>query len=226
MIRQDEMRTPPHSVEAEQAVLGGLMLDPNAWDAVADIISAADFYRRDHRLIFEAVAEVAETRGSCDAVTISEHLERKGRLDEIGTLSPGAQGNLLRVLQEGEIERLGDTQTRRVDVRVIAATNADLREEVSAGRFREDLFFRLNVFPIRVIPLRERREDILPLARAFVVDAAGRTGRKVGGFTPAESDGFRRAMGTWCCAATSPASRARSTAARNVPRDTSAAWSS
>jgi replicative DNA helicase len=87
MIRQDEVRAPPHSVEAEQAVLGGLMLDANAWDAVADIVVAADFYRRDHRLIFEAIAEVAEIRGSCDAVTISEHLERKGRLEEIGGLA-------------------------------------------------------------------------------------------------------------------------------------------
>jgi replicative DNA helicase len=87
MIRQDEVRAPPHSVEAEQAVLGGLMLDPNAWDAVADIVVSADFYRRDHRLIFEAITEVAEIRGSCDAVTISEHLERKGRLDETGGLA-------------------------------------------------------------------------------------------------------------------------------------------
>ncbi len=87
MIRQDEVRTPPHSVEAEQAVLGGLMLDANAWDAVADVVTATDFYRRDHRLIFEAIAEVAENRGSCDAVTVSENLERKGRLDEIGGLA-------------------------------------------------------------------------------------------------------------------------------------------
>jgi replicative DNA helicase len=87
MIRQDEVRTPPHSVEAEQAVLGGLMLDANAWDAVADIVTATDFYRRDHRLIFEAIAEVAETRGACDAVTVSECLERKGRLEEIGGLA-------------------------------------------------------------------------------------------------------------------------------------------
>ena len=87
IIRQDEVRMPPHSVEAEQAVLGGLMLDSNAWDAVADIVTAADFYRRDHRLIFEAIVDVAESRGSCDAVTISEHLERKGRLDEIGGLA-------------------------------------------------------------------------------------------------------------------------------------------
>jgi len=87
MIRQDELRTPPHSVEAEQAVLGGLMLDANAWDAVADIVGAQDFYRRDHRLIFEAIVEAVEIRGSCDAVTISENLESKGRLEEIGGLA-------------------------------------------------------------------------------------------------------------------------------------------
>jgi len=83
----DAIRTPPHSVEAEQAVLGGLMLDSNAWDAVADIVSASDFYRRDHRLIFEAVAEVVERRGPCDAVTVSEHLERKGLAEETGGLA-------------------------------------------------------------------------------------------------------------------------------------------
>ena len=83
----DAIRTPPHSVEAEQAVLGGLMLDANAWDAVADIVSAADFYRQDHRLIFEAVTEVIERRGPCDAVTVSEHLERKGLSDETGGLA-------------------------------------------------------------------------------------------------------------------------------------------
>ena len=87
LIRQDEVRAPPHSVEAEQAVLGGLMLDANAWDAVADVVTALDFYRRDHRLIFEAISEVAESRGSCDAVTVSEHLERRGRLDEVGGLA-------------------------------------------------------------------------------------------------------------------------------------------
>ncbi len=83
----DAVRVPPHSVEAEQAVLGGLMLDPVAWDSVADIVSAADFYRRDHRLIFESIAEVVERRGQCDAVTVSEHLERKGLADETGGLA-------------------------------------------------------------------------------------------------------------------------------------------
>ena len=104
-------------------------------------------------------------------------------LDEIGTLSAGAQGNLLRALQEGEIERLGDTHTRRVDVRVIAATNVDLREEVAAGRFREDLFFRLNVFPIRVTPVRERREDIPLLMTHFLAKFNRLHGRRLTGFT-------------------------------------------
>jgi two-component system, NtrC family, response regulator HydG len=104
-------------------------------------------------------------------------------LDEIGTLSAGAQGSLLRALQEGEIERLGDTHTRRIDVRVIAATNADLRKEVMAGRFREDLFFRLNVFPIRVTPLRERREDISLLMTHFLGKFNRLHGRRLTGFT-------------------------------------------
>jgi transcriptional regulator with GAF, ATPase, and Fis domain len=104
-------------------------------------------------------------------------------LDEIGTLTAGAQGNLLRALQEGEIERLGDTHTRRVDVRVIAATNVDLREEAAAGRFRSDLFFRLNVFPIRVTPMRERREDIPLLMTHFLGKFNRLHGRRLTGFS-------------------------------------------
>jgi len=104
-------------------------------------------------------------------------------LDEIGTLTSIAQGKLLRVLQEGELERLGDTQTRRVDVRVIAATNVDLREEVKQGRFREDLFFRLNVFPILIPPLRERHEDIPLLMDHFLRKFNAKHGRSVTGFT-------------------------------------------
>ena len=104
-------------------------------------------------------------------------------LDEIGILSMTAQGKLLRALQEGEIERVGDQRTRRVDVRVIAATNLDLRSEVRAGRFREDLFFRLNVFPIKVPPLRERREDIPILMNHFLRKFTTRHRRQVTGFT-------------------------------------------
>ena len=104
-------------------------------------------------------------------------------LDEIGILSMTAQGKLLRVLQEGEIERVGDTQTRSVNVRVVAATNLNLRDEVKAGRFREDLFYRLNVFPIRVPSLRERREDIPVLMNHFLWKFSQRHGRHVTGFT-------------------------------------------
>ena len=104
-------------------------------------------------------------------------------LDEIGTLSASAQGKLLRVLQEGEIERLGDTHTRSVNVRVIAATNVDLRSEVKAGRFREDLFFRLNVFPVRIAPLRERREDVPLLMSHFLSRFNRLHGRRLTGFT-------------------------------------------
>ncbi|MEM5317734.1 sigma-54-dependent Fis family transcriptional regulator [Paraburkholderia sp. JHI869] len=104
-------------------------------------------------------------------------------LDEIGILTMTAQGKLLRALQEGEIERIGDTQTRRVDVRVVAATNLDLRDEVRAGRFREDLFFRLNVFPIRVPSLRERKEDLPVLLNHFLRKYRERHGRNVTGFT-------------------------------------------
>jgi DNA-binding NtrC family response regulator len=89
-------------------------------------------------------------------------------LDEINSTSPKLQVKLLRVLQEGEFERVGDTKTIKVDTRFIAATNRDLLQEIEAGQFREDLYYRLNVVPIFLPPLRERREDIAPLALAFV----------------------------------------------------------
>lgn len=89
-------------------------------------------------------------------------------LDEIGDLNFSLQTKLLRVLQEREIKRVGENQMRRVDVRVIAATHKDLRHEIQKKRFREDLFFRLNVIPLNIPPLRERREDLLPLAEFFL----------------------------------------------------------
>jgi PAS domain S-box-containing protein len=89
-------------------------------------------------------------------------------LDEVGDMSPNIQVKLLRVLQEKEIERVGENRTRKVDIRIIAATNKNLKREVDAGRFREDLYYRLNVFPIHLPPLRERKEDIPPLTDRFI----------------------------------------------------------
>ncbi len=100
-------------------------------------------------------------------------------LDEIGEMPPPLQAKLLRVLQEGEIRRVGDERSRRVDVRVLAATARDLAAEVQAGRFREDLFYRLNVVSIHLPPLRERHEDIAPLARHFAARLGARLGHPV-----------------------------------------------
>ncbi len=117
------------------------------------------------------------------------HEQRKGRfelanggslfLDEIGEISPALQAKLLRVLQEGEFERLGGTTTLRTDVRLITATNRDLRAEVDAGRFRADLYYRINSFPIHVPPLRERKSDIPLLAEHLARKHARKLGKKI-----------------------------------------------
>jgi formate hydrogenlyase transcriptional activator len=100
-------------------------------------------------------------------------------LDEIAELSPEIQVSLLRVLQEKEFERVGGNRTIKTDVRVIAATNKDLWREVTEGRFRMDLFYRLNVFPVHLPPLRERVNDIPVLVDYFAARLAGRTGKKI-----------------------------------------------
>ena len=100
-------------------------------------------------------------------------------LDEIGTMSPTLQAKLLRVLQEREFEPLGSERTEKIDVRVIAATNRDLRQMVAESKFQEDLFYRLNVIPIHLPPLRERRDDIPALVEHFLRKHAQRTGRRI-----------------------------------------------
>lgn len=109
-------------------------------------------------------------------------------LDEIGDVPGNIQVKLLRVLQEREVERLGSNKTLQVDVRVIAATNVDLRAALEEGRFREDLYYRLNVVPIEVPPLRDRKEDIPFLARHFLAKAAAEAGGRVRGITDAALD--------------------------------------
>ncbi|MCK9396687.1 MAG: sigma 54-interacting transcriptional regulator [Methylobacter sp.] len=130
--------------------------------------------------------------------------QRKGRfeladggslfLDELGELSLSAQAKLLRVLQEQEFERVGGSETIRVDVRVIAATNRNLAEEVSSGRFRSDLYYRLNVFPVEVPALRQRAADIPLLARFFLTKYAKKFGKRFDDIDPAGLDYLRQYM--------------------------------
>ena len=158
-----------------------------------------------HRLVSVNLAAVPETLAAAElfghergAFTGADRL-RLGRfeaadrgtlfLDEIGEMRADLQVMLLRVLQEGEFERLGGGTTRRADVRLIAATNRDLELDVQQGRFREDLFYRLNVFPVRLPPLRDRPEDIPILAEYFLRRAAPRLGRRFHGI---EQSSLRR----------------------------------
>ncbi len=113
-------------------------------------------------------------------------------LDEIGEVSPGMQVKLLRALQEREIRRVGENKSRKVDVRIVAATNRDLARGVADGNFRQDLYYRLKVVELHVPPLRERRDDILPLARVLLADAALRMKRKVSGLAPGAADQLLR----------------------------------
>jgi transcriptional regulator with PAS, ATPase and Fis domain len=113
-------------------------------------------------------------------------------LDEIGEVSPGMQVKLLRALQEQEIRRVGESNSRKLDVRVLAATNRDLAHGVADGAFRKDLYYRLKVVELYVPPLRDRRDDILPLARVFLAEAAVRMGRTITGLVPRVLDQLLR----------------------------------
>jgi DNA-binding NtrC family response regulator len=155
--------------------------------------------RETHPLISVACAAIPETLleaelfGHERGAFTGAIRERKGRfelahrgtlfLDEVADLGPAVQAKLLRVLQERQFERIGGTQTIKVDVRVISATRKRLEEEVLAGRLREDLFYRLKVIPIVLPPLRERKEDILPLAEHFLEKYARPLGKEIRGIT-------------------------------------------
>ena len=172
-----------------------------------DLIARAIHYngpRRDRRFVAQNCAALPETLleselfGHKRGAFTGAHTDKKGLfevadggtifLDEIGETEPGMQVRLLRVLQDGEIRPLGSSETIHVSVRVVAATNKELRKEVEQGRFREDLFYRLRVVEIRLPALRERREDIPALAHHFLDRVSSRMGRKLTGFTNAAMD--------------------------------------
>ena len=114
-------------------------------------------------------------------------------LDEVADMSAKTQAKVLRVLQEGEVERLGSSKTIKVDVRVIAATNKDLEDEIADGRFREDLYFRLSVIPISMPPLRERLEDIPSLVQHFVAQFSRENNRRPARFSPSAIEALKHA---------------------------------
>ncbi|MCZ6464341.1 MAG: sigma-54 dependent transcriptional regulator [Proteobacteria bacterium] len=174
-----------------------------------DLLARAIHYagtRKDKRFVAQNCASLPDTLleselfGHKRGAFTGAHADKQGLfevahggtifLDEIGETEPGMQVRLLRVLQDGEIRPLGSSETRMVDVRIIAATNQNPRALVSEGRFREDLFYRLRVVEIELPPLRERRSDIPALAHHFLDKANAKMGRQLKGFTNAAMDRF------------------------------------
>jgi two-component system, NtrC family, response regulator HupR/HoxA len=172
-----------------------------------DLVARAIHYsgaRRERRFVAQNCGALPDTLleselfGHKRGAFTGAHADKKGLfeladggtifLDEIGETEPGMQVRLLRVLQDGEIRALGSSETKKVDVRIVAATNRDLRKAVTEGRFREDLYYRLRVVEIELPPLRERREDIPALAHHFLDLANQKMGRRLGGFTNAAMD--------------------------------------
>ncbi len=176
-----------------------------------DLVARAIHYsgpRKDQRFVAQNCAALPDTLleselfGHERGAFTGAHTEKKGLfeeahrgtifLDEIGETHPGMQVRLLRVLQDGEIRPLGSSDTRQVNVRVVAATNRNLKKDVEEGRFREDLYYRLRVVEIELPPLRERRGDIPLLAHHFLDVANRRMGREIKGFTNAAMDRLTR----------------------------------
>ncbi|MCP5056334.1 MAG: sigma-54-dependent Fis family transcriptional regulator [bacterium] len=172
-----------------------------------DLVARAIHYageRKEHRFVAQNCGALPDTLleselfGHKRGAFTGAHQDKKGLfevadggtifLDEVGETEPGMQVRLLRVLQDGEIRPLGSSETRQVDVRIIAATNRDLRNEVKEGRFREDLYYRLRVVEVAIPPLRERPEDIPTLAHHFLDVTNERMGRSLAGFTNAAMD--------------------------------------
>lgn len=144
----------------------------------------------------------SEFFGHCKGAFTGASRDRQGRfrvahtgtlfLDEISCLPESAQSKVLRVLEEGTFERIGESRSTNVDVRLISATNSDLEADVESGRFRQDLFYRINVFTIQIPPLRERLEDVELLAEAFLIEFAVKTGKNLVGISPSVLEMLRR----------------------------------
>ena len=165
-----------HAIHAASPRADGSFVSLNCAAVPADLIES-ELFGHEKGAFTGAVARKVGKFERADGGTLF--------LDEVGDMPANMQAKLLRVLQTGELERVGGTQTIRVDVRVLGATNKDLSEEIAAGRFREDLYYRLNVVPLMSPPLRDRREDIPLLVDRFLQEAATRNQRKLPKLTPA-----------------------------------------